>query len=122
MCVLFCGELNLTLFLLFGSDKYVSIDSESIKNESTEILSYFLLLNESISEKLLSSKEYLLISLILSDELLLILSDEISVDSDKLFGSDYSDESLDIYSINQNLLDQNFSQLSEQFFIKGFPE
>jgi len=43
------------------------------------------------------------------------------VDSDKLFGSDYSDESLDIYSINQNLLDQNFSQLSEQFFIKGFP-
>jgi len=43
------------------------------------------------------------------------------VDSDKLFCGDHSDESLDIYSINQNLLDQNFSQLSEQFFIKGFP-
>ena len=43
------------------------------------------------------------------------------VDSDKLFSGDFSDESLDIYSINQNLLDQNYDQLSEQFFIKGFP-
>lgn len=43
------------------------------------------------------------------------------VETEKLFGSDYTDENLDFYNINQNLQEQNYKKLSEQFFVKGFP-
>ena len=53
----------------------------------------------------------------LDDEKLIIKT---KFQSEKLFKRDYTGEDIDIYRINENLLNENYQKISENFFGKGF--